>query len=170
MLDQPGSRWRYGYSGDLLGVIAEVVTGERLDVFLKRSLLDPLGMISTGFWADAENLERLTRIYGPAETGQGWTDITDTALQLGTWEADGPEKSGCGGLLSTAADYLRFCRMLLVGGELEGVRILRQETANAMLTRQTTPEQGLVFEELGADQMNPGYGWGFGVGIRAAGA
>lgn len=168
LLDQPGSRWRYGYSGDLLGVIAEIVTGQRLDVFLERALFTPLAMTSTGFWADAENRERLTRIYGPTGDGIGWTDITQSALQLGSWESDGPEKSGGGGLLSTAGDYLRFCRMLLLGGELDGTRILRPETVDEMLSRQTTAEQGLVFEELGSEGMNPGYAWGYGVGVRAA--
>jgi CubicO group peptidase (beta-lactamase class C family) len=168
LLDQPGRRWRYGFSGDLLGLVAERAAGESLPDLLRHNVFEPVNMPDTAFWAPPAQHHRLTRIHRATPAG-GWADVSDEVLQLGTWTNDGPLKSGGGGLISTAPDFLRFCRMLLGEGTIDGVRVLRPESVAAILSRQTTEDQGLVDDLREPSAATRGYAWGYGVGIRAAG-
>jgi CubicO group peptidase (beta-lactamase class C family) len=125
---QPGEVWAYSLSFDVLGRVIEVGSGQPLDRFLENRLFEPLGMVDTGFWVPPEKLSRL--IDRPA--GPGWI----------VWDVTKPTTlfRGGGGLMSTAADYLRFCQMLLNGGELDGVRILKAATVRLMTTNALPPE------------------------------
>jgi CubicO group peptidase (beta-lactamase class C family) len=165
---QPGAKWHYGFSGDVLGRVAEVASGQPLDEFLRTRLFAKLGMRDTGFWV--KNPARLAEVYRPGKSGK-LENASAGAAFLSNYIAPGPLMSACGGLVSTVPDYLRFAQMLLNGGELDGVRILRAETVRAMLTRQTTPEQGLVYWY--APSQYPavsGYAWGYAIGIRVEGS
>jgi CubicO group peptidase (beta-lactamase class C family) len=126
---QPGEVWDYGHSADVLGRVIEVVSGQPLDRFLDSRLFRPLGMVDTGFWVPPEKLARL--IDPPAGA---WIlpdrDVTKPTTLF----------SGGGGLVSTASDYLRFCQMLLNGGELDGVRVLSSATVRRMTTNALPPE------------------------------
>ena len=120
---QPGEVWEYGHSADVLGRVIEVASGQPLDQFLDSRLFQPLGMVDTGFWVPPEKLTRL--IDPPAGAAiRPDRDVTKPTTLF----------SGGGGLVSTAADYLRFCQMLLNGGELDGVRILSPATVRRMTT------------------------------------
>ena len=155
LANQPGEVWEYSdWSLDTLGRVVEVASGEPLDQFLESHIFKPLGMVDTGFYvSDA----RLSRLVDPAPEGRG-----------GLYDVTRPTKyiSGAGGLVSTAPDYLRFCQMLLNGGELDGVRILAPSTV-AQMTRSSLPGN-VRFAGSGIYVMGPEHGtsWGLGFAIR----
>jgi CubicO group peptidase (beta-lactamase class C family) len=120
---QPGEVWDYGHSVDVLGRVIEVASGQPLDQFFDNRLFQPLGMVDTGFWVPPQKLARLIEPPGGAQILPD-RDVTKPTTLF----------SGGGGLVSTAADYLRFCQMLLNGGELDGVRILSTATVRRMTT------------------------------------
>lgn len=134
----PGSEWNYGMSTDIVGYLCEVLSGKTLDVYLRDHILDPLGMVDTGFTVPSEDLDRFAACYQRdsrastfEETGKRYQlqDAPATSPYLGPR----PYLSGAGGLVTTAADYMRFCRMLLNGGTLDGERILGPRTVEFMM-------------------------------------
>ncbi len=125
---EPGRRWKYGVSTDVLGYLVEVVSEMPFEEFLQKKIFKPLGMVDTGFSVPQTKVDRFAAIYRSTETGElklvGKPPLaTDNVTFF---------PSGGGGFVSTAADYLRFCQMLLNNGELDGVRILREKTAKLM--------------------------------------
>jgi len=164
LLSQPGEKWFYGFSSDVLGRVAEVVSGQPFNVFLKNRLLDKIGMSATDFWVTDPDL--LAEVYGPDESNK----LTpQQPLALSTYVKPGTLFSAGGGLVSTAMDSLRFMQMLLNGGALNGQRILKLETVKMMLSRQTTPDQGLVFwYNHGQGTTWRSYAWGLAIAVRAA--
>lgn len=152
---QPGEVWEYGHNYDVLGRVIEVVSGEPLDRFLANRLFKPLGMVDTGFWVPPEKRDRL--VDPPA----GAAILPDRDVTRPTMLF-----SGGGGLVSTATDYLRFCQMLLNGGELDGVRILSTASVRRMTTNALPP--GIRFAGADSDYVGPrgGSSWGLGVAIR----
>ncbi|REJ76922.1 MAG: class A beta-lactamase-related serine hydrolase [Acidobacteria bacterium] len=123
---QPGSAWHYSVSVDVQGRLIEVLSGKPFDVFLKERIFEPLGMKDTDFWVPEEKLERFSRLYVPNRDGVLEVQPEDEYLTKPTL------LSGGGGMVSTAIDYMRFAQMLLNGGELDGVRILKPETVELM--------------------------------------
>jgi CubicO group peptidase (beta-lactamase class C family) len=119
---QPGEVWEYSFAVgyDVLANIIEVVSGRPFDQFLESRLFKPLGMVDTGFWVPPEKLARLI----DPPVGVPMRDVTKPTKFF----------NGGGGLVSTAADYLRFCQMLLNAGELDSVRIVKAETVHRMTT------------------------------------
>jgi CubicO group peptidase (beta-lactamase class C family) len=143
---QPGEVWEYGINFDVLGRLIEVASGEPLDQFLDNHLFKPLGMVDTGFWVPPDKRARLVDPPAGAAIYPD-RDVTRPTTLF----------SGGGGLVSTAADYLRFCQMLLGGGELDGIRILSPATVQRMTTNALPP--GVRFGD--------GATWGLGFGIRS---
>jgi len=121
----PGERWEYGINTDWLGKVIEVASGERLDDYLEEHILGPLGMIDTAFRIGAAQRQRLVGMH---------QRVADSSLTRIPFEIEQePEfHMGGGGLYGTAPDYIRFVRMLLNGGELDGCRVLKAETARLM--------------------------------------
>jgi CubicO group peptidase (beta-lactamase class C family) len=125
----PGTHWLYGLSTDVCGRLVEVMSGRRFDDYLRAEIFEPLQMRDTAFSVPDAEIGRFAASYGRRR---------DKTLKL----LDDPERSpyrrppsflsGGGGLVSTTEDYLRFCRMLLNGGELDGVRILGRKTVELM--------------------------------------
>ena len=136
---QPGTQWHYSVSLDVLGRLVEVVSGHPFDRFLKERIFDPLGMTDTGFFVPRGNLDRLAASYGP--DGDGGMKLLDAPGESSYLD---PEKIPYGGhgLVSTAADYLRFAQMLANSGELDGVRILGRKTVDLMMSNHLAPELG----------------------------
>jgi CubicO group peptidase (beta-lactamase class C family) len=134
---QPGSQWVYCQSGiNTAGRIVEVVSGKPLVQFLKERLFDPLGMKDTTYYLTAEQQSRLATSYRRTEAGK--LEPADIFILLGKSAASTDRfPAANGGLFSTAADYARFCRMILNQGELDGKRYLRPETVRLMTTIQT---------------------------------
>jgi CubicO group peptidase (beta-lactamase class C family) len=158
---EPGTRWNYSLSTDVLGVLVERASGMPFPEFLRTQLFEPLGMEDTAFWVPADKMERLATLYG-LDPKTGAVVATDRPPQSRL--ASPPAfASGGGGLVSTADDYLRFALMLLGGGELEGVRILSPRMVELMTTDQLTAEQRKV-PFLGLDFW-AGQGFGLGVSV-----
>jgi len=159
---QPGTRFHYSVSTDVLGRVIEVVSGKTLDEFLADRIFRPLDMRDTGFVVPAEKLNRFTVSY--RSTGKGSLQVID-APTASRYRAQRKYLSGGGGLVSTARDYSRFCQMLLNGGTLQDTRVLRPETVREMTTNQL-PAESLPMNLNGFPQ--PGLGFGFGVSVRLA--
>jgi len=147
--------WEYSHSTDVLGRVVEVASGQPLDRFLRERILEPLKMVDTGWDVPPEKHGRI------AQPKAGGDKDWDPVLMLD------PRKkatlfAGGHGMMSTAADYLRFAQMLLNGGELDGVRILGPKTVAYMSANHLPPEisKGPSFLP------GPGYGFGLGFGVR----
>ena len=154
LLHQPGTRFSYGVSLDVLGYVVEKISGQTLDVFLKTRLFDPLGMKDTGFWVPQEKLDRLAALYIRQEDGS----IKRLSSAKESRFTRRPSLlSGGGGLVSTAMDYVRFSQMLLNGGALDGIQILSPKTVELM-TQNNLPDGVSMFGR-------PGYGFGLGFSV-----
>ncbi len=133
---QPGERMHYSQSTDVLGFLVARVEGKPLGEVLKARIFDPLGMNDTAFHVPASKVDRLAKLYTKPADG---SPLREVPLPLAH---EPPMFEGGGeGLFSTADDYLRFARMLLNGGELDGVRLLRPETVAKMASNHLTPAQ-----------------------------
>ncbi len=154
LLHQPGEVWEYSWGVDVLARVVEVVSGQPFDQFLEGRLFKPLGMVDTGFFVPEDKLGRLVD-----PVPGGWPPL---------WNMTTPTRlfSGGGGLVGTAGDYLRFCQMLLNGGELDGVRILKASTVRQMTTDALEP--GTRFAGVQGAFLGPLFGtsWGLGFAIR----
>ncbi len=124
----PGERWEYGIGIDWAGQLVEAVTGQRLGAYMEERIFGPLGMSSTSFAPKAGNEGRAAAVH--ARTPDGLVPVA--GVMSGPVEFD----MGGGGLQSTAGDYLRFTRMMLGGGTLDGRQILRAETVAEMSRNQ----------------------------------
>lgn len=164
LLFHPGDRWEYSLGVDVLGRLVEVVSGKSLDEFFRTRILEPLGMKDTYFYPPDNKLERLAAAY-TYYAEKGLARFPDTPITEGTfvYSADypyhGPKKlfSGGAGLVSTAADYARFCQMMLDGGKAGNVRLLSRKSIELMTQ-----------DQLGKISPEQGFGLGFGVeGLKA---
>ncbi|MFC4520943.1 serine hydrolase domain-containing protein [Cupriavidus pinatubonensis] len=132
----PGEAWNYSVSTDVLGYLVGKVSGIPFETFLKERIFEPLGMVDTGFHVPEDKVARFCACYAIGVLGSKVISNKGPMLQ------DDPRTSpylkppsfisGGGGLVSTAADYMRFARMLLQGGELDGVRLLGPKTLKLM--------------------------------------
>ena len=125
LVADPGERWEYGISIDWVGKIVEAVSGQKLGAYLQEHLFDPLAMTSTAFELTPPMRKRMAKIHQRGEDGK--LTVSDFGL------AEDPEfESGGGGLYSTAGDYLRFIRMILNRGRLDGNQVLQPKTVDLM--------------------------------------
>jgi CubicO group peptidase (beta-lactamase class C family) len=115
LMYQPGERWLYNTSCDLMGVLVGRVAGKSFSGFLDERLFGPLGMKDTGFWVPAAELDRLAGCYQFNHASQR-LEVFDGTGQASDWSRAPAFESGAGGLVSTAGDYYAFCRMMLDGG------------------------------------------------------
>jgi CubicO group peptidase (beta-lactamase class C family) len=132
----PGERFHYSHATDVLGFLVARIEGKPLGEVLRERIFAPLGMDDTFFWCPPEKRERLAKLYkAPPEGGP----LEDASLPL----TDRPPafEGGGGGLISTADDYLKFARMMLGGGEVDGVRLVKPETIALMTANRLTPAQ-----------------------------
>lgn len=165
---QPGTEWNYGVSTDVLGRVVEVVSGQTLAEFFDERIFGPLGMTETGFHVPGERTDRVARLYGPdPATGEAVPSPLDFVVT-----SPPTMLSGGGGLWGTAADYLRFTRMLLNRGELDGARLLGSRTVDYMTQNHLPGGADLeafgrpLFAETSFDGV--GFGLGFSVQIDPA--
>ena len=172
LLFQPGARWHYGLSGEVLGRLVEVVSGQRFDIFLRDTIFRPLGLSHLAFQVPEADWHRLATVYAP-DAQRELADATDRAPVLGSYRQGDIAFSGGGGLVGTALDYLRFTQMLLAGGELDGARILKPDTIRLMTRNHLTSAQGPLVRYVQDIHTSPeaarrfdGYGWGLGVAVR----
>ncbi|HTE42080.1 MAG TPA: serine hydrolase domain-containing protein, partial [Steroidobacteraceae bacterium] len=128
---QPGAEWHYSISVDIQGYIVQKLSGMKFEDFLEQRIFKPLGMIDTAFYVPQEKLNRFAEYYTYDAAGKL------TVVQGGfnrNFAAKPALASGGGGLVSTTTDYMRFCQMLLNGGQFGGVRLLSPRTVELMRT------------------------------------
>jgi CubicO group peptidase (beta-lactamase class C family) len=160
LMFEPGTAWEYSMSTDVLGRVVEIVSGKSLAEFFADRITGPLGMADTGFGATGERAARIAEPQADPKTGE--------RPPMRNVARPGPRHSGGGGAVSTAADYLRFCQMLLNGGELDGVRLLAPKTVAHMASDHLPPGCGYgetARPRFGALAPVPEMGYGFGLGF-----
>ena len=135
LMEDPHTRFRYSEATTVLGRLVEVWSGQPFDRYLTTRVLQPLGMSDTVFWVEGERVARLATVYGPGPGGQ-LTKVEPEAVPFTTKPA---LLEGAVGLVSSVPDFLRFSQMLLDGGALGGVRVLKAETAAGMVTNGLGP-------------------------------
>ncbi len=154
LYEEPGTRWRYGWSADVLAHVVEVAAERPLDAFLAARLFEPLGMTDTSYPDDVPNDAPMATLVTHDEDG---ALVRETRFD--GWYGSGWTPGG-GGLVSTAGDYMRFAMMLANGGELAGRRVLSRASV-AEMTRLQVPDGVL------ADMDLEGLGWGYGLSVVA---
>ena len=171
LMHQPGTKWEYSISVDLQGAIIERITGMTLSEYLDKKLFTPLGMTDTAFYVSTGKADRLADLFA-------YHPITQTLQRMPFSEPDynllgdisysketrGME-SGGGGLVSTMADYARFCQMLINGGTLNGIRVIAEESVKLMSTNILSAGQKVDIDgDLSSAQTDRlGFGLNFGV-------
>src|SRR5213592_2824237 len=158
---QPGTTWHYSLSVDILGRVVEAASGKRLSDFLEERLFKPLRMKDSGFWVPAAKMPRLAEsLEKDRFAGRGFPLIDVSA----------PPKNDSGGAggVSTAADYLRFCQMMMNGGKLEGTRILSRTTVRLMTSDHLGGAMTLAMDPGMLLLGSKGYGFGLGFSVRLA--
>jgi CubicO group peptidase (beta-lactamase class C family) len=139
---QPGTRWLYSVGTDLCARLVEVISGRPFDEYLRDVVLGPLGMVDTGFWVPDERIDRFAALYRRARPKR-LARLDDPYESR--FRKPPAFLSGGGGLVSTSADYLRFARMLLGGGQVDGVRVLGRKTVELM-TQNHLPDGAALWE------------------------
>lgn len=151
---QPGEKWMYGFSADVLGAVVEAASGKKFGQYLKDEIFVPLGMEDTGFYVPEEKQHRFAVAYENWSTGKL---RPFTHSHLGEYyQSDVAFESGGAGMVSTIDDYAKFAQMLLQGGSLDGVRILEEKTVRFMAQNHLTEAQRA---EYNWDSVR-GYGYG----------
>jgi CubicO group peptidase (beta-lactamase class C family) len=176
----PGEAWNYSVSTDVIGYLIGKISGVPFERFLKERIFDPLGMVDTDFFVPAEKAHRLAACYNAAAAGM--MPVHSPSAKGSLTLQDDPATSPClsppsfisggGGLCSTATDYLTFCRALLNGGALDGVRLIGPKTLALMTAnhlpgnRDLTDMSRSMFTE--ATYSGVGFGLGFSVTMNPA--
>jgi CubicO group peptidase (beta-lactamase class C family) len=157
LAEQPGTRWDYGHSTDVLGRVIEVISGQSLFQFEKQRLLDPLGMSETAFSvADAAQRPRIAEPMPHDRITRPIAGIKDPTLPR-RWE------SGGAGMVGTIGDYARFVQMLVNGGTLDGKCYLKPETVALMASDHIGPETKIIHDPFYFPGETSGFGLGFAV-------
>jgi CubicO group peptidase (beta-lactamase class C family) len=159
LLFNPGEKWNYGLSVDVLGYLIEIVSGKPLDQFLKERIFEPLGMHDTFFYVPEDKQDRLATAYTWYE-GKGLQRFPETPITEGSfsYSADypihGPKKlfAGGAGLCSTAADYARFCQLMLSKGRCGDKQLISRKSVELM-----------THDQLGPNFPEQSFGLGFGI-------
>jgi CubicO group peptidase (beta-lactamase class C family) len=171
----PGEAWNYSVSTDVIGYLIGKIAGQPFEQFLKQRIFDPLGMNDTGFFVPADRVGRFAACYSADPKGGMTFHATERKASL-TLQDDPATSSflsppdlvsGGGGLCSTAADYLTFCRALLDGGELDGVRLIGPKTLKLMTTNHLPGGRDLpeMSRSLFSEASYNGIGFGLGVSV-----
>ncbi len=164
LLCDPGSAWNYGLSTDVVGYLCQVIGNRRLDEFLAERIFLPLGMKDTGFSVAPSQAHRLAAGYRFGE-GDEPAYVLNDAPATSRFARPATYHSGAGGLVSTAADYQRFCKMLANGGELDGARILGPRTLRFMTLNHLPGGRDLAALSSDGPTETAREGVGFGLGF-----
>jgi CubicO group peptidase (beta-lactamase class C family) len=171
----PGEAWNYSVSADVIGYLIGRISGMPFEQFLKQRIFNPLGMVDTDFFVPADKAHRFAACYN-ADPG-GLMSFHAAEKKGGLTLQDDPTTScflkppsfisGGGGLCSTAADYLTFCRALLNGGELGGVRLIGPKTLKLMTTNHLPGDRDLpaISRSMFAEASYNGIGFGLGFSV-----
>jgi CubicO group peptidase (beta-lactamase class C family) len=160
----PGEAWNYSVATDVVGYLVQKVAGKPLSQVLQERIFDPLKMTDTGFFVREDQRARFAACYNA--TPQGGLKLQDDPAASPYLKPPALE-SGGGGLVSTAADYMRFANMLVNGGELEGRRILSPMTVRLMASNHLPGDKDLteLSRSLFSESTNAGVGFGLGFAV-----
>lgn len=158
LMYQPGEKWLYSTSAQVLGVLLERAAKQSLETLFQERIFAPLGMRDTSFTVSAEQRARFTSAYSKGEHG---FELSEHA-QNSVWTKPRPFRDAAGGLISTADDFYRFARVLLAGGEHEGGRLLEASSIEAMTTNSLAPAERSAAKPFLDDDR----GWGLGLGVE----
>jgi CubicO group peptidase (beta-lactamase class C family) len=162
LIAQPGTEWNYSIATDVLGHLIAVISGQPLDAFLRERVLRPLGMADTEFHVPAGKVGRFAASYQKGADGRPEPiDDPETSPFL----APPAAPSGGGGLVGTARDYMRFCRMLLAGGVLGGERLLGRKTVELMTMNHLGGDMAAMGQPRFAESNYHGIGFGLGFSV-----
>jgi CubicO group peptidase (beta-lactamase class C family) len=159
LLAQPGERWMYQVSGDVLGALIARASGQSLGTFLHERIFEPLGMRDTAFHVPPEKIDRLPTFYFFNHQTNKLGVFDDVANSA--WRSEPPFESGGGGLVSTIDDYFTFSQMMLDKGRYGREQILSRATVELMTSDQLTPEQRAGSEIFFGTHSS----WGFGMAV-----
>ncbi|NBD24889.1 serine hydrolase domain-containing protein [Paenibacillus glycinis] len=170
LMYQPGERWQYHISNDLLGVLVARVTGQSFESFLRERIFGPLGMKDTGFHVATDKIRRLPPLYAP--NPQNGDFIVWDEAEGGRHSQPPAFQGGGGGLVSTVDDYLSYFRMLLNHGMHGNERILSRPAVELMTTNRLAPEQQAARHAMATNNVHVSFGqgqhggWGMGMAVR----
>ncbi|MFF8802981.1 MULTISPECIES: serine hydrolase domain-containing protein [unclassified Methylobacterium] len=162
LLAQPGAEWNYSVATDVLGHLVAVVSGLDFADFMRERILRPLGLHDTDFFVAPDKRERFAANYALDRTGS--LRLYDDSVGSRFLEPP-PLASGGGGLVSTAGDYLRFCRLILNLGELDGVRLLGRKSVALMLMNHLPGDLASMGQPRFAESSYAGIGFGLGFSV-----
>jgi len=160
LMFQPGERWAYNTSSDVLGVLIARVSGKSFEAFLRERLFDPLGMQDTAFSVPPSKLDRLPDVYRFNHDSKNF-EVFDSARNS-EYSRPPAFESGAGGLVSTVDDYYAFCRTMLNKGVWNRKRLLAQASVESMTSDQLTPQQRKGTEIFFGSHSS----WGFGMAVN----
>jgi CubicO group peptidase (beta-lactamase class C family) len=160
----PGSQWNYGISTDVVGYLVEHFSGQPLDEYLQEHIFTPLGMEDTAFDVPAAKLDRFAAEYRRGGQGEAAYVLNDTPA-TSNWTKPQTYFSGAGGLVSTAADYMKFCKMLANHGAYEGHQIIGPRTLELMAMNHFPGGKDLAAMNGGGPTETARDGIGFGLGF-----
>jgi CubicO group peptidase (beta-lactamase class C family) len=167
LIAQPGKAWNYSVSTDVLGYLVEVISGQPFEKYLVEKVTKPLGMVDTDFFVPKEKHDRLAANYsaGPSSAkGAGKLELIDDPGKS-RYLAPRKVNSGGGGLVSTASDYLRFCKFMLNKGELDGVRLLGRKTVELMTMNHLNGDMADMGTPRFSESTYTGIGFGLGFSV-----
>lgn len=162
LIAQPGKAWNYSVATDVLGYLVEVISGQPFEKYLKEKVIDPLRMIDTDFYVPKEKHDRFAANYSAGPGGK--LDLIDDPAKS-RYLAPRKVNSGGGGLVSTAADYLRFCQFMLNKGELDGVRLLGRKTVELMTMNHLSGDMADMGTPRFSESTYTGIGFGLGFSV-----
>ncbi|MBN9512925.1 MAG: beta-lactamase family protein [Alphaproteobacteria bacterium] len=162
LIAQPGKAWNYSVATDVLGYLVEVISGQPFEKYLKEKVIDPLRMIDTDFHVPKEKHDRFAANYSAGAGGK--LDLIDDPAKS-RYLAPRKVNSGGGGLVSTAADYLRFCQFMLNKGELDGVRLLGRKTVELMTMNHLNGDMADMGTPRFSESTYTGIGFGLGFSV-----
>ncbi len=162
LIAQPGREWNYSIATDVLGHLVAVISGQAFDSFLRDRILGPLGMHETGFSLPDAQHPRFAANYIRAPEG-GLELIDDPTMS--PYLRPRPVCSGGGGLVSTVADYWRFCQLMLNRGELDGVRLLGRKTVALMTANHLRGDMAAMGQPRWSETTAEGIGFGLGFSV-----
>jgi CubicO group peptidase (beta-lactamase class C family) len=162
----PGTHWLYSYSTDICARLVEILSGQRFDDYLRTTIFEPLGMTDTGFVVPEAAADRFAACY--TRDDQKKLVLLDDPTES-RYLRPATFLSGGGGLVGTTGDYLRFCQMLLNGGELDGKRILSRKTVELMASNHIPGGRQMADVALAGGYGEVGFnGMGFGLTVAVS--
>ena len=162
LIAQPGKEWNYSVSTDVLGYLVEVISGQPFEKYLVEKVIKPLGMVDTDFFVPDSKHDRFSANYQAGAGGK--LEVIDDPTKS-RYLKPRTVNSGGGGLVSTASDYLRFCKFMLNKGELDGVRLLGRKTVELMTMNHLKGDMADMGTPRFSESTYTGIGFGLGFSV-----